>query len=350
MSDQNARPLTPAGRALFQALHELYLEAGEPSCRDLARRFGPGDISYNTVNQILRGYNTLPTSHTLVPAEVASWQSFDFDIAERDALVGCIEDTVRALADILTRREDERPAGDPDGVSSHQRADLRRWLVGLLVELAARRGGAIASPAPPLDTITTPRPPRAPLNCSIFCTDVAGFGDPRRDDDDRRVVREALYRILWEAFEASNVPWALCRHEDRGDGTLTVVPPTVSTVSLVEPLIAQLAAKLKRHNRQAGDPVRIQLRVALNVGPVLPDAAGLGGYALIQTARILDAPVLKDALAATGADLGFIASAHVYDTVIRHTVGLVDPTAYRRVRVSVKESTITSWMYLAGAG
>ena len=47
-------------------------------------------------------------------------------------------------------------------------------------------------------------------------------------------------------------------------------------------------------------------------------------------------------------DLGFVASAHVYDTVIRHATGLVEPDAYQKIRTRVKESTITGWMYLAG--
>jgi CRP-like cAMP-binding protein len=190
--------------------------------------------------------------------------------------------------------------------------------------------------------------PSAPLNCSIFFTDVAGFADPRRDDGDRRVVRDALYRILRDAFEGSNVPWSSCVHEDRGDGILTVAPPTVSTVSLVEPLLALLASKLKRYNRQAGEPVRIQLRCALQVGPVVHDLQGLCGQSLIYAARMLDAPVMKESLESTGADLAFMASAHVYETVICQASGLVDPAEFRSVRFRVKEAEITSWMYLAG--
>jgi len=124
----------------------------------------------------------------------------------------------------------------------------------------------------------------APLNCSILCTDIAGFGDPRRDDDDRRVIRAALYKILRDVFEASNLPWDMCVHEDRGDGTLTVVPPTIPTGPLVDPLVPMLASRLKRYNRQAGAPVRIQLRAALHVGPVAPDADGLRGHAQIGRA------------------------------------------------------------------
>ena len=128
----------------------------------------------------------------------------------------------------------------------------------------------------------------------------------------------------------------------------SIVPPTVSTLWLVDPLLALLAAKLKRYNRQAGDPVRIQLRVALHVGPIFRDAQGLCGQSLIRAARMLDAPALRQSLASTGADLAFIASDHVYDSVIQHAAGLVDPTTFRRVRVQVKESKITGWIHLAG--
>ena len=68
-----------------------------------------------------------------------------------------------------------------------------------------------------------------PLNCSIVFTDVAGFSDPVRTDGDRDVVRAAMYEILRSAFEASGVSWAACYREDRGDGAIIVVPPTIST-------------------------------------------------------------------------------------------------------------------------
>ena len=82
---------------------------------------------------------------------------------------------------------------------------------------------------------------REPLNCSILFTDVAGFSDPVRTDSDRDVVRTAMYEILRSAFEASGVPWAACYREDRGDGAVIVVPPTISTQRVVDPLVAELA-------------------------------------------------------------------------------------------------------------
>ncbi len=81
-----------------------------------------------------------------------------------------------------------------------------------------------------------------PLNCAIVFTDIAGFSDPLRDDSDRDVVRAALYEIMRGAFEAAGVRWAACYHEDRGDGAVIVVPPVISTLRVVDPLAAELAA------------------------------------------------------------------------------------------------------------
>jgi len=187
-----------------------------------------------------------------------------------------------------------------------------------------------------------------PLNCSILFTDVAGFSDPARNDSDRDVVRTAMYEIVRSAFEASRVPWAACYREDRGDGAVIVVPPTISSQRVVDPLVAELADRLRQYNRRASDVVRIQLRAALHVGPVGRDAEGLTGQAVIAAARIVDAPAIKDRLAAEQADLIFAASDYVYDHVVRNCGQRVDPAAFEHVECQVKESRVSAWVHLAG--
>ena len=190
--------------------------------------------------------------------------------------------------------------------------------------------------------------PGEPLNCSILFTDVAGFGNPLRLDPDREVVRAALYEILRSSFEASGVPWTGCYYEDRGDGAVIVVPPTISTLRVVDPLIPELAARLRQYNRRVSEVVLIQLRAALHVGPVGTDAEGLTGQAVISTARILDAPVVKERLADARADLIFAVSDYVYDHVVRHGAGRVDSGAFEHVAGQVKESYVSAWIHLAG--
>ena len=189
---------------------------------------------------------------------------------------------------------------------------------------------------------------REPLNCSIVFTDVAGFSDPVRNDGDRDVVRTAMYEILRSGFDAAGVPWASCYREDRGDGAVIVVPPTISTQRLVDPLMAELAARLRQYNRRASEVVRIQLRVALHVGPVGRDSEGLTGQAVIAAARIVDAPVIKARLAAEQADLIVAASDYVYDQVVRNCGGRVDPVAFEHMQCQVKETHVSAWAYLAG--
>src|SRR5436190_3576898 len=189
---------------------------------------------------------------------------------------------------------------------------------------------------------------REPLNCSIVFTDVAGFSDPVRNDGDRGVVRAAMYEILRSCFDAAGVSWAGCYREDRGDGAVIVVPPTISTQRLIDPLMAELAGRLRQYNRRASEVVRIQLRVALHVGPVGRDSEGLTGQAVIAAARIVDAPVIKARLAAEQADLIFAASDYVYDQVVRNCGGQVDPVAFEHLQCQVKETHVSAWAHLTG--
>ncbi|WP_131737515.1 cyclic nucleotide-binding domain-containing protein [Actinomadura roseirufa] len=210
-------------------------------------------------------------------------------------------------------------------------------------------GPGMASLEPTAPTVPA-TPSWAGQNCTIMFTDIAGFSDTvHRDDDDRLEMRAAMYRFLREAFEESKVPWDDCHAEDRGDGALIVVPPRMPTTAVIDPLIARLAALLRRHNRRSSRAVRIQLRLALHVGPVTPDTEGVAGWPVIQAARLLDARVLKERLAATGADLGFIASSFVYESVIAHSPGYVDAADYEPVHCRVKNTDVHGWMHLLGA-
>ncbi|QFG23741.1 cyclic nucleotide-binding domain-containing protein [Actinomadura sp. WMMB 499] len=201
-------------------------------------------------------------------------------------------------------------------------------------------------PQPALGRGETPH--WAGQNCTIMFTDIAGYSGAHRDDDDRLDVKSSMYGLLQEAFTLSNVPWDACYYEDRGDGALIVVPPEVPTASLVDPLIAWLAARLHRHNRRSSELVRFQLRLALHVGPVTPDGHGVSGWPLIQTARLLDAGPFRERLADSGADLGFIASSFVYESVIAHSPGHVDRAAYEPMTSKVKETEVSGWMNLLG--
>ena len=203
-----------------------------------------------------------------------------------------------------------------------------------------------------MSTIARTPPPRhdrqakAPLNCSIFLTDIAGFGNPQRDDHDRAALRSALLRLVTDAFTESGLPWRQCRHQDRGDGLLTIVPPTLSTTLLVDPLLPALSKRLRQYNREDDDPVRMRLRCAVHVGPVQADGTGFPNISVIHAARMLDSQPLRCSLATTDTDLAVMVSGYVYETVVQHLRGPVISGDWRRSRYRAKGVPITSWMYL----
>jgi hypothetical protein len=126
---------------------------------------------------------------------------------------------------------------------------------------------------------------------------------------------------------------------------LTVVPPSVPTAKVIGHLHKELPAALDEHNRAHRDSAQIQLRVAINVGPVITDTMGVSGEAIIVAARLVEAPLFKEAMKKAQASLGVIASTFIYETVIRHDLGL---TGYSQVQVDVKESRFPAWMKLFG--
>ena len=186
--------------------------------------------------------------------------------------------------------------------------------------------------------------------------DVEGFGDPARTNLNQLAVREALYEALAAAFAESGIGWESCVSEDRGDGALILIPPEVPKTRLVTILPGMLAAAVTRHNAGSSVPERMRLRVALHAGEVYHDAHGVAGAAVNHVFRLAEAPALRSALAASPGVLALIVSDWFFTEVVRHDPAAV-PGAYRRVQVTVKETTATGWIRvpdpaaaLAGAG
>src|SRR6266516_4518606 len=181
------------------------------------------------------------------------------------------------------------------------------------------------------------------MHSAIIIVDVEGFGNRERTHHDQGAVRAGIYQALNQAFTRSQECWDDCEYEDRGDGVLILVPPKVPKIRLVTDVPRELAAALHRHNQAHSRQAQIRLRLALHAGEIHRDEHGLIGSALIDAARLVDAPVLKRALARSSGVLAVIASQWMFDEVIRHAP---DARAYREVRVSVKELTATAWIRL----
>jgi hypothetical protein len=185
--------------------------------------------------------------------------------------------------------------------------------------------------------------------CGLFAVDIAGFTDPRRDEHVQLYLREMLYRMLERAFDGSSLPWHACRHEDRGDGALIIVPPFIPVDGLADPLPERLCGLVRVHNRLSSEDARIQLRAAAHVGKVYRDDHGFAGDAASHLCRLLDAPRLKRLLATSGSELAFIASDYFYDAVIRRHPTLIDPVAFQPITIDMTHVTATGWVQLMGS-
>jgi hypothetical protein len=176
-------------------------------------------------------------------------------------------------------------------------------------------------------------------NCTIVNTDIVGFSQGNRNDDHRRTVRHANLSMTMKAIDSI---WDSCYFEDRGDGILLVVRPDIPTGKVLECLLTSLPAALKQHNDTYAEALQIQLRVAVDVGPVVTDTIGISGDAIIRTSRMLEAAELKAAMKDRKATLGIIVSTFVYDAAVPHNDGT--PVLYVPVQADVKESSIPARM------
>lgn len=185
-----------------------------------------------------------------------------------------------------------------------------------------------------------------PLNCSIFVTDIAEYSDLRRDDHDRAVLRSTLWRVLAEAFGESGLNWRRCHHHDRGDGLLTVVPPTLSTSLLIEPLLPLLGERLRRYNRGVTDRLQLRVRSAVHVGPVLLGDTGYPNASVIHAVRMVDSDELRYRLDGTGQVFATMVSGYVYENVVRHVRGAVGASSFQRSCYQLGNVPLTSWVHV----
>jgi hypothetical protein len=178
--------------------------------------------------------------------------------------------------------------------------------------------------------------------------DVVSFTRPNRDNNDQLAIRAALYDTLARAFEDAGVPWHRCDHEDRGDGVLIFVSSEVSKVLLLGAVPRRLAELLELDNTRREPRRRFRLRMVVHAGEVHRDAHGFAGHDVNMAFRLIDAEPLRRAMAADDTPVGLIASEDVYQGVIRHRYGGLEPEAFHRVRVQAKGADEPGYVQLVG--
>jgi CRP-like cAMP-binding protein len=180
-------------------------------------------------------------------------------------------------------------------------------------------------------------------NCTVLLTDVVEFGALYRRDYDRQIIRREGLEMMQASLGSL---WEACLWADRGDGLLVVVPPHIPTARIIESVNRDLPGRVRLHNRTYSESARIYLRVAVTVGPVTGDLLGMSGETIIRAARLVEAPVLKGAMAETGIGFGILVSEFVHEIAIGSAADFIDAAEYKQVVVRNKEFIGSAWMRL----
>ena len=206
-----------------------------------------------------------------------------------------------------------------------------------------------------------PQQDRGPVRCreprraagassvsSMFCPIIAielQRSDLPSGDDVLLQVREDMYDILGIAFDEAGVGWLDCVCECRGDVVIIAVPPHVSPEVLLDQLVTRLRAGLRRHNRLSSEIAQIRLRMAVHVGLCYFSPTGITGCTLTWLTELLAAPAFVRKFAEASTDLGLVASEYLYDELIRHGPGLIEPAAYELIKVPGDRTHACAWVH-----
>jgi hypothetical protein len=187
--------------------------------------------------------------------------------------------------------------------------------------------------------------PVEPVHRGILAADIEGFGRLERSNPVRVRLRAALYRLIDQSLaQASIDPWRR-EHTDHGDCVLILLEPQISKTRLLHPFIPRLAAALERHNQAAPFPERLRLRVVIHAGEIVRDAHGHSGEDLNAAFRLLDSQPAHASLAEAAGDLVVVVSDAIYQSIVKHGYGRIDPASYRAVTVMAKETNTTAWVH-----
>ncbi|MFF5504001.1 hypothetical protein [Streptomyces roseolus] len=194
---------------------------------------------------------------------------------------------------------------------------------------------------------------REPVNRTILLLDIEKFS--RRDDVVQAVLRRRLNHLVDRTLEAAGVEPTQQYREDRGDGLIVLLSGDVAKTALLRALLTTAPDLLHEHNLLASDSAQMRLRMVLASGEVAHDphartTGGIVGHDLNQACRLLDADVLRAALAARPREHAVLAvSAPVYEGIVRHGHRGVRPELFRPADVEVKDGVLAAWIHQGDA-
>ncbi|MBX9392077.1 hypothetical protein K4749_00305 [Streptomyces sp. TRM72054] len=182
----------------------------------------------------------------------------------------------------------------------------------------------------------------------IVAVDLAGYSrhDHLRQLNAQRRLMEVMQRVCQE----TGIDRDSCLRQPQGDGELLLLPPALDEGRVVPGLVQELSTAVREINRDLHDEARLRLRAALHQGIVHEGANGFVSRGVVRACRLLDSPLLREALNTLPAcELALAVSDQLFEDVLEHGYRGLDPARFSRYRVEIPDKGFAAdtWLYLS---
>jgi hypothetical protein len=179
----------------------------------------------------------------------------------------------------------------------------------------------------------------------VVVLDIRGFGG--LTNPEKLVARNQLYALVAKAFEDAGLRWDDCAHEDRGDGIVVVLPAIVPKPLVMGPVLSGLIRGVAQ-----APPLNqvwtMAVRIAAHAAEIHRDDNGFAGSDVDLAFRLVDSPVLREALDRAPSRCVVLVSDALHQSTVRHRYPGMDERVFHQVPVSVKETSTTGWLHIPG--
>jgi hypothetical protein len=173
--------------------------------------------------------------------------------------------------------------------------------------------------------------------------DIANYG--ARSGQEKLLVNsrttDLTCRLLSDlAVDPKDTYW-----QDTGDGVLLFLLKELDVQSTLPVLLQSAATYLASDNKVYKD--QLQLRMAVDVGPIAVADRRIEGDTATILSRLVDGEPLRERLKdpTVGQNLAVVISQRLHSFVVAEGTPRLPPSEFRNVPISVKEFTDTAWLW-----
>jgi hypothetical protein len=175
-----------------------------------------------------------------------------------------------------------------------------------------------------------------------FVWDVAGFGG--RPARAKKRVQQRLDALVPVILNDLNVQLADTNSQGTGDGIMLFLPKDLDLQRALPQLLHSTTTHLAADNEDFHD--QVQLRMAVDIGPVGLTSLGFDGAVATNLGRLVDSEPPRKWLADNpNHHLAVLISNRLYDFVVAEDVPALPPTQFTHVPIQIKEVTTTAWLW-----